>query len=149
MNIKFNSSEHRYDDIINLPHHVSKTHPQMSMRDRAAQFSPFAALTGYDDAVEETARLTDEQYELSEDARNRLDEQIRLIAERIAEQPEVEVTHFVPDVLKDGGKYVVTKGLVRIIDEYAREIVFADGTRIGLDAISEIKVNEVMRYVQR
>lgn len=136
-----NTDEHRYDDIINLPHHVSKTRPQMSMHDRAAQFSPFAALTGYDEAVEETARLTDEQYELSEDARNKLDEQLRLIADRIDEQPEIEVTYFVPDVLKEGGKYVVTKGLVRIIDEYAREIVFADGTRIGLDAISEIKVN--------
>lgn len=134
-------NEHRYDDIINLPHHVSKTRPQMSMHDRAAQFSPFAALTGYDDAVEETARLTDEQYELSEDARNKLDEQLRLIADRIDEQPEVEVTYFVPDPLKEGGKYVMTKGCVRIIDEYAREIVFADGTRIGLDAISEIKVN--------
>ena len=141
MSINFNSDEHRYDDIINLPHHVSKTRPQMSMHDRAAQFSPFAALTGYDDAVEETARLTDEQYELSEDARNKLDEQLRLIADRIDEQPEIEVTYFVHDVLKEGGAYVTARGLVRRIDEYAREIVFADGTRIGLNAISEIKVN--------
>ena len=136
-----NTNEHRYDDIINQPHHVSKTRPQMSMHDRAAQFSPFAALTGYDDAVEETARLTDEQYELSEDARNKLDEQLRLIADRIDEQPDVEVTYFVPDPLKEGGKYVTTKGRVRIIDEYAREIVFADGTRIGLDAISGMRID--------
>ena len=134
-------NEHRYDDIINLPHHVSATRPRMSMHDRAAQFSPFAALTGYDDAIDETARLTDKQFELSEDARNRLDEQLRLIADRIEEQPEIEVTYFQPDELKEGGKYVTTKGRVRIIDEYAREIVFADGTRIELDAISEIKVN--------
>ena len=136
-----NTNEHRYDDIINLPHHVSKTRPQMSMHDRAAQFSPFAALTGYDDAVEETARLTDEQYELSEDARNKLDEQLRLIADRIDEQPEIEITYFVADELKDGGAYITATGCIRRIDEYAREIVFADGTRIGLDAVSEIKVN--------
>lgn len=135
-----NTDKHRYDDIIDLPHHVSATRSRMSMHDRAAQFSPFAALTGYDDAVEETARLTDEQYELSEDARNRLDEQLRLIADRIGEQPEIEVTYFLPDELKDGGAYVVTKGHVRIIDEYARELVFVDGTRIGLESVAEIKV---------
>ncbi|MBQ5320020.1 MAG: hypothetical protein J6K17_13070 [Oscillospiraceae bacterium] len=134
-------NEHRYDDIINLPHHVSKTRPQMSMHDRAAQFSPFAALTGYDDAVEETARLTDEQYELSEDARNRLDEQLRLITDRIDEQPEVEITYFVPDELKEGGKYVTVKGHVRIIDEYSKEIVFVDGTRLRLEVVSEIKTD--------
>lgn len=140
MNMNFNTDEHRYDDIINLPHHVSKARSRMSMHDRAAQFSPFAALTGYNDAVEETARLTDEQYELSEDARNRLDEQLRLIVDRIDEQPEIEVTYFVADELKEGGKYVVTKGRVRIIDEYARELVFVDGTRIGLESVAEIKV---------
>ncbi|MBQ8787834.1 MAG: hypothetical protein IJZ61_09400 [Oscillospiraceae bacterium] len=133
-------NEHRYDDIINLPHHVSKTRPQMSMHDRAAQFSPFAALTGYDDAVEETARLTDEQYELSEDARNKLDEQLRLIADRIGEQPEIEVTYFVDDELKDGGAYLTVRGYVRCIDEYEKEIVFTDRARIGLAAVSEIKI---------
>lgn len=132
-------NEHRYDDIINLPHHVSATRPQMPMHDRAAQFSSFAALTGYDDAVEETARLTDEQYELSEDARNRLDEQLQMIADKINEKPEVEVTYFVPDELKEGGKYVSVKGLVRIIDEYARELIFVDGKRILLDSIFTIK----------
>lgn len=136
-----NTDEHRYDDIISLPHHVSATRPRMSMHDRAAQFSPFAALTGYDDAVEETARLTDKQYELSEDARNRLDEQLRLIANRIGEQPEIEVTYFVPDELKEGGKYVTIKGHVRIIDEYAKEIVFVDGTRLRLEVVSEIKTD--------
>ena len=134
-------NEHRYDDIINLPHHVSKTRPQMSMHDRAAQFSPFAALTGYDDAVEETARLTDEQCELSEDARNKLDKTLRLIADRIDEQPEIEVTYFVPDELKDGGRYVMLRSCIRRIDEYAREIVFSDGTRIALDTVAEIKMD--------
>mgnify|MGYP003289619553 CR=1 FL=1 len=135
-------NEHRYDDIINLPHHISATRPQMSMHDRAAQFSPFAALTGYDDAVEETARLTDEQYELSEDARNRLDEQLKLIADRIDEQPEIEITYFVPDEKKNGGAYFTFKGNLRRIDEYAMELVFAEGTRINLDYISDINVAE-------
>ena len=135
-------SEHRYDDIINLPHHVSATRPQMSMHDRAAQFSPFAALTGYDDAVEETARLTDEQYELSEDARNRLDEQLKLIADRIDEQPEIEITYFVPDEKKNGGAYFTFKGNLRRIDEYVMELVFTEGTRINLDYISDINVAE-------
>ncbi len=143
MKMNFSTDKHRYDDIINLPHHVSKTRPQMSMRDRAAQFSPFAALTGYDDAVEETARLTDKQYELSEDARNRLDEQLRLIADRIGEQPEIEVTYFVPDELKEGGAYITAIGCIRRIDEYAKELVFADGTRIGLESVAEIKVNDL------
>lgn len=134
-------NEHRYDDIINLPHHVSKTRPQMPMHDRAAQFSPFAALTGYDDAVEETARLTDEQAELSEDTRNKLDEMLRLIADRIDEQPEVEVTYFVPDKLKDGGRYVTLKSCVRRINEYEKELIFSDGTRIEFNTVAEIKMD--------
>lgn len=135
-----NNDERRYDDIINLPHHVSAVRPQMSMHDRAAQFSPFAALTGYDDAVEETARLTDEQSELSEDARNILDEQLRMIADRIDELPEAEVTYFLPDGLKEGGEYVTTDGRIRRIDEYEMELVFVDGRRIGLKNISGIKI---------
>ena len=131
-------NEHRYDDIINLPHHVSAMRPQMSMHDRAAQFSPFAALTGYDDAVEETARLTDKQAVLSEDEQNQLDEQLRLIADRIDEKPEAEVTYFLPDELKEGGKYITVNGCVRRIDEYEKEIVFTDGVRIKLECIYKI-----------
>lgn len=133
-------NEHRYDDIINLPHHVSATRPRMSMHDRAAQFSPFAALTGYDDAVEETARLTDKQSELSEDARNRLDEQLRLIADRIEERPEIEVTYFVPDERKEGGAYLTVRKCVRRIDVYEREIIFTDGTRIKSDCVHSINL---------
>lgn len=133
-------SEHRYDDIINLPHHVSAARPRMSMHDRAAQFSPFSALTGYDDAIDETARLTDKQFELSEDARNKLDEQLRLIADRIEEQPEIEVTYFQPDELKEGGTYLTARGRVRRIDEYERKIVFCDGVRIGLECVVGIKI---------
>lgn len=134
-------NEHRYDDIMNLPHHVSATRPQMSMHDRAAQFSPFAALTGYDDAVEETARLTDEQAELSEDTRNKLDEMLGLIADRIDKQPAVEITYFVPDELKEGGKYVTARRRVRRIDEYEKEFVFSDGTRIAFDTVAKIKMD--------
>ena len=137
-----NTDEHRYDDIINLPHHVSAERPRMSMHDRAAQFSPFAALTGYDDAIDETARLTDKQFELSEDERNRLDEQLRLIADRIEEQPEIEVTYFQPDELKDGGAYLIARGRVRRIDEYEREIVFGDGRQIELEYVAEMKILE-------
>ena len=135
-------NEQRYDDIINLPHHVSKTRQHMSMHDRAAQFSPFAALTGYDDAVEETARLTDEQYELSEDARNKLDEQLRLIADSIDEHPEIEVTYFVADELKAGGTYFVFRGCVRTIDEYGMKIIFTDGKAIMLSSVSDITIVE-------
>lgn len=134
------NNEHRYDDIIKLPHHVSATRPQMSMHDRSAQFSPFAALTGYDDAVEETARLTDEQAELSEDTRNRLDEMLRLIADRIDEQPQIKVTYFVADKLKDGGRYVTSGGCVRRIDEYEKKLIFVDGTQVSLDAVSAIDI---------
>ena len=134
-------NKHCYDDIINLPHHVSATRPQMPMHDRAAQFSPFAALTGYDDAVEETARLTDEQHELSEDARNRLDEILHMIYDRIEEQPEIEVTYFVPDEMKSGGKYVTLTSRVRCIDEYERKLVFINGIQIALNAVSRINIH--------
>ena len=104
----------------------------MSMHDRAAQFSPFAALTGYDDAVEETARLTDERQELSEENSAELDERLRLIKEHIAEKPEITVTFFVADEKKAGGAYETLQGKVRTIDEYLAELVFTDGSRVPL-----------------
>lgn len=124
--------EKNYDDIINLPHYVSETRQRMSMHDRAAQFSPFAALTGYDDAVEETARLTDERQELSEEKSAELDERLRLIKEHIAEKPEITVTFFVADEKKAGGAYETLQGKVRTIDEYSAELVFTDGSRVPL-----------------
>ncbi|MBQ2823915.1 MAG: hypothetical protein IJF18_04990 [Oscillospiraceae bacterium] len=124
--------EKSYDDIINLPHYVSETRQRMSMHDRAAQFSPFAALTGYDDAVEETARLTDERQELSEEKSAELDERLRLIKEHIAEKPEITVTFFVADEKKAGGAYETLQGKVRTIDEYLAELVFTDGSRVPL-----------------
>ena len=93
----------QYDDIIHLPHHVSKTRPQMSMLDRAAQFSPFAALTGYEDAIQETGRLTDERMELSDEDRELLDRKWHYLQEIISDRPEITVTYFVPDEKKAGG----------------------------------------------
>ena len=108
-----------YEDIINLPHPVSRTRVRMSPMDRAAQFSPFAALTGYDAAVEETARLTCQRIELDEDARIELNEALVELARRLAESPKAAITHFVPDERKAGGSYVVTEGVVRRI--YSQE----------------------------
>ncbi len=127
-----------YEDIINLPHHVSKTHPQMSMQDRAAQFSPFAALTGYDDAIDETARLTGRKLELGEEAKEILDRKLQYLGSIISEQPEISVTYFVPDEKKDGGSYTTATGCLKRIDEYERLLLFTDGTRISLDEILDI-----------
>ena len=104
---------HKYDDIINLPHHVSKKHPQMSLHDRAAQFSPFAALTGHKAAINETARLTDEKQILSEDVIAKLNEQLNLIKENIGTNPIVTITYFVPDDRKSGGAYISNTGVVK------------------------------------
>ncbi|MCD7784805.1 MAG: YolD-like family protein [Oscillospiraceae bacterium] len=129
-----------YEDIINLPHHVSKTHPQMSMQDRAAQFSPFAALTGYDDAIDETARLTGRKIELGEEAKEILDRKLQYLRSIISEQPEISVTYFVPDEKKDGGEYVTVSGNLKRIDEYERVMVLTDGEVIRLDDVIDIQL---------
>ena len=128
-----------YDDIINLPRHISVRHPPMAALDRAAQFSPFAALTGYDAAIKETARLTDERIELDECAVNALSDRLQIIAARIAEQPEVAITYFQPDRMKRGGAYVTAAGPVKKIEEYERIAIMADGTMIPLDEIVGIE----------
>ena len=99
-----------YRDIINLPHHVSSKRPQMSMLDRAAQFSPFAALTGYDDAIHETARLTNDKVDLSEEEKETLDRKQQILLERLGEHPALTVTYFIPDAKKSGGAYVTKSG---------------------------------------
>lgn len=130
--------EHLYDDIINLPHHVSKSHPRMSIHDRAAQFSPFAALTGYDGAIKETARLTNKRMELDETWKNVLDEKLRIIHEQLSSQPEIEITYFQPDEKKNGGAYISAAGIVKKIDRYERTVIMQDGTRIPIEKIIEI-----------
>lgn len=131
-------NRHRYDDIIDLPHHVSKKHPQMSLHDRAAQFSPFAALTGYEDAVGEAARLTDRRQELDEEQAARLEQQLSLLTETVGERPEITVTYFLPDARKSGGKYVTVQGALRRIDETEKTLIFTDGRRIAIRDIFEI-----------
>ena len=126
---------HRYDDIIHLPHHQSGTRPHMSLHDRAAQFSPFAALTGYDAAVEEAARLTEQKLELSEEEKAAIGAKLTEIKEHIKERPEVTVTYFVPDERKAGGTYVTVTETVRRIDEFERVVVMQDQSRIGIDDI--------------
>ena len=127
-----------YDDIINLPHHVSATRPRMSMIDRAAQFSPFSALTGHDSAVKETARLTDQRIELSEDMKNEINDRLLFIAERKEENPEIEITYFKPDEKKEGGAYITAFGSIKRINEYDRVIIVNDGTKIQIDDIISI-----------
>ena len=133
------SEENKYEDIINLPHHVSSTRPKMSMRDRAAQFSPFAALTGYEDDVLEAARITCEKTELSEDAKSLLNAKLQIVYELIKKQPEITVTYFVPDAKKSGGEYVRKTGRAVDIDEYKRQVVLSDEILIPIDDIREIE----------
>ena len=133
------ANNHQYDDIIDLPHHVSATRLRMSMIDRAAQFSPFAALTGYDAAIKETGRLTDERIELSEESRAALDRKQQLLLDNLADRPEVSVTYFVPDERKSGGAYVTVTGRVKKVDDYQRLLLLTDGTKIPLDEILDME----------
>ncbi len=125
----------RYDDLLDLPHHVSVVHPHMSLYDRAAQFAPFKALTGYEDDVEETARLTDDRIELDEERIAYLDARLQLLEEHLAEAPTVSITYFVPDARKDGGSYETVSGIVKKIDTVRRVIVLRDGLRIAIDDV--------------
>ena len=129
-----------YDDIINLPHHQSTKHKQMSNYQRAAQFAPFAALTGYDAEIDETARLTDKKLELSDEQESYLNEQIQLLIERISEKPQSQITYFVPNERKSGGEYVTVTGNVRRVDDYNREIVFTDGLTVKIDDVWNIRI---------
>ena len=127
-----------YDDILHLPHHVSEKHPPMSRLDRAAQFSPFAALTGYEAAVEETARLTDRRIELDEGEKEAIDQRLTLVQERLPVPTEVTITYFIPDKKKAGGAYVNISGTVKKIDDYERMVILRDGTSIPIDDILHI-----------
>ena len=129
---------HKYDAIINLPHPTSKKHPRMSMLNRAAQFSPFAAQTGYDAAVKETARLTDQRVELDEYQKAALDERLQIIQEHLQERPEVSLTYFKPDERKAGGAYLTITNIVKKIDTYERLVVMMDGSKIPIDEIMEL-----------
>lgn len=129
----------RYDEIINLPHHVSKTRPQMPMSDRAAQFAPFAALTGYESAIKETGRLTNERIELDEEALAALDRKYQLLMDTLDDALEVTIIYFQPDERKAGGQYVSATGTVKKVDTFGRRILLQDGTRIPLDSIFDLR----------
>lgn len=127
-----------YDDILNLPRYVSSTRPQMSVANRAAQFSPFAALTGYDAAIAETARLTDERLELDEHTIDSLNKKLGILADAAAEHPDISVTYFQKDDKKAGGAYVTVSGAVKKIDDYEGVIVLMDCSRIAILDVLEI-----------
>lgn len=129
----------KYDDIINLPHHESTRHPKMSALDRAAQFLPFAALTGHAAAVRETARLTDPRIELDEIRKEELDLHLQLLREQLAHKPQVRITYYVPDARKDGGAYLTVTGTIQKIDENRHQVILENTTVIPMDAIYEIE----------
>ena len=128
-----------YSDIINMPHHVSNNRPQMSIRDRAAQFAPFAALTGYDDAVRETARQTNQKIELLDEQVAILNEKILFLIEKIKDNLEITITYFIPDKKKEGGAYTTVKGIVKKIDEYNKIIIMNYGREIMMDSIFDLQ----------
>ena len=131
-------NSHNYDDIIHLAHHVSKKHPKMPFMNRAAQFSAFAALDGYDAAIKETSHLTDAFIELDEYQKEHLDKQLLLIREHLKDTPKIEVTYFKPDEKKNGGAYLTFCGHAKYIDEYNRRILFTDKTALLIEHIYSI-----------
>ncbi|MCM1393140.1 MAG: YolD-like family protein [Faecalibacterium sp.] len=129
----------KYDDIINLPHHVSANRPHMSMIDRAAQFSPFAALTGYEDAVKETERLTEQKINLNEAEINILNDKLNFLQENLQIKPTVSVTYFMPDNRKNGGSYTTVIGTIKRIDTVEKTVTMTDGCVISIDDILKIE----------
>lgn len=129
----------KYDDIIHLPHHESAKHPRMPAADRAAQFLPFAALTGHEAAVRETARLTDSRVELDEIRKEELDVHLQLLMEQLAQKPQVSITYFVPDTRKDGGAYFTITGTIRKVDAIRHQIIMETGDMIPIKDICEIR----------
>ena len=127
-----------YDDIIDLPHHVSKVHPQMPLRARAAQFSPFAALVGYEDVIGETARLTEQKRELDESEKAELDRKVGVLISRLGERPAVRIEYFVPDERKDGGRYATKSGAIVKVTPVRKTLTLDDGTVIRFENVADI-----------
>ena len=132
----------KYDDIINLPHYEPKYHPRMSKYKRSAQFAPFAALVGYDEQVQECSRITDKRLEIDDELKEKINNKLNKINELIKNSPEVEITYFIPDEKKDGGKYITEIGNVKRIDYINRFIKLTDNKKIILDDVIDIKINE-------
>lgn len=131
---------HKYDDIIGLPHHQSTRRAGMPMTDRAAQFSPFAALTGYEDVIEETGRLTQPAVELTESSIQNIDEKLQILGQSCHQFPAVTVVYFQPDLRKSGGSYVTATGCVKRVDPYSQLLQLTDGRQIPLAAILELTI---------
>ena len=129
----------KYEDIINLPYPQASARKRMSMQDRAAQFSPFAALTGYEEAVEESARLTDDQIELAEDMKAIIDAKLGIIITNMNDRPAVTITYFVPDEKKSGGKYVTVSDNVRSIDAIDGTVTLAKNGTVDIKSIRAIE----------
>ena len=144
MKLEYN---HKYDSIINLEHYKSKKHPPMSLYARSAQFAPFAALTGYEEAVAETAREVENKIELDEELKEILDSKIQILSEQIKKKPEVVFTYFVSDLTKDGGAYINITGIVKKIDSYTQTIILEDKTEIQIPDIIDIS-GEVFRICE-
>ena len=134
------NNNEKYNDIINLPHHVSKKYPQMPIEERAAQFAPFAALVGYEDEIEETARITTKKIELNEEEKNVLDMKLNVLKEQMKVQiyPEIKIIYFIADVRKEGGKYINISGTIKKIDEFKQVIILDDKTEISIKDIINI-----------
>lgn len=138
--------EHRYDDIIDMPRFVSQTHHPMSNHDRAAQFAPFAALTGFGDSIQETGRLTEEKPELSEEEQEEMDLRFRILEEHFKEDPIVWIRYYVPDEKKEGGKIVETELAIHQIDTVNEVLISADRKRYDLDSILDINGSIITKY---
>lgn len=139
---------HRYDHIMHLPNPEPTVRPRMAMEKRAAQFAPFAALTGYEESVAEEARLTEEKLELSEDMIDMIDARLAVIQQHIKEQPNIAVTYFIPDNKKAGGRYVTVSGNIRKLDGTGHRIIMTNGTSIPIDDVRFIKGSLFDAYEQ-
>lgn len=137
----YDQDKHRYDDIINLPHPHSKYREHMSLHDRAAQFAPFAALSGHEDAIEETARLTDEQVILDENTVEGINRKLYELSLHLSEGRKIAVTHFMPDTMKSGGAYLTDVGAIKKLDETEQMIIMDSGMKIKMDRI--VRIEEV------
>ena len=135
-----------YDDIINLKRPISK-HPKMSLYQRSAQFAPFAALTGYEGQVKETARLTDKRIEIDEELKQILDMKIHVIKEKLDNKPELKITYFIPDAKKEGGRYETVFDNISKIDNYNERIIMENGIKIDIKEIIDIN-SEIFKNIR-
>ncbi len=142
------NNDHQYDDIIDLPHHVSKKHKQLGKESYAAQFSPFAALTGYDGIVSEAARFTDERIELGETDLEILSMKLQIIAEHIKERPEITFTYFLKDEKKSGGSYLTQTGNIKQINDVERLLLFTDGSKLPIDDVVDMQ-GEIFNILEK